>query len=99
MDAFSFRQYGFFSYLRELFDAPAPVMSYLCCQYHIHEVPVGTERTRERIERVRKYSISTKNGGLLQFLRLKSRENCEKFKEACYFVAFNHTNFLCILYF
>lgn len=46
------KQYGFFSYLRELFDAPAPVMSYLCSQYHIHEVPVGTERTRERIERV-----------------------------------------------
>ncbi|XP_066224106.1 structural maintenance of chromosomes protein 5 isoform X2 [Saccopteryx leptura] len=44
------KQYGFFSYLRELFDAPAPVMSYLCSQYHIHEVPVGTERTRERIE-------------------------------------------------
>nr|XP_008541975.1 PREDICTED: structural maintenance of chromosomes protein 5 isoform X2 [Equus przewalskii] len=46
------KPYGFFSYLRELFDAPDPVMSYLCCQYHIHEVPVGTERTRERIERV-----------------------------------------------
>ncbi|XP_073873740.1 structural maintenance of chromosomes protein 5 isoform X8 [Macaca fascicularis] len=46
------KQYGFFSYLRELFDAPDPVMSYLCCQYHIHEVPVGTEKTRERIERM-----------------------------------------------
>ncbi|XP_039075107.1 structural maintenance of chromosomes protein 5 isoform X2 [Hyaena hyaena] len=46
------RQYGFFSYLRELFDAPDPVMSFLCCHYHIHEVPVGTERTREKIERV-----------------------------------------------
>ncbi|XP_057576260.1 structural maintenance of chromosomes protein 5 isoform X2 [Hippopotamus amphibius kiboko] len=46
------KQYGFFSYLRELFDAPDPVMSYLCCQYHVHEVPVGTARTRERIERV-----------------------------------------------
>ncbi|XP_063106135.1 structural maintenance of chromosomes protein 5 isoform X2 [Cavia porcellus] len=46
------KQYGFFSYLRELFDAPEPVMSYLCFQYHIHEVPVGTEKTRERIERV-----------------------------------------------
>ncbi|XP_021108381.1 structural maintenance of chromosomes protein 5 isoform X3 [Heterocephalus glaber] len=44
------KQYGFFSYLRELFDAPEPVMSYLCFQYHIHEVPVGTEKTRERIE-------------------------------------------------
>nr|XP_055166038.1 structural maintenance of chromosomes protein 5 isoform X2 [Nyctereutes procyonoides] len=46
------KPYGFFSYLRELFDAPDPVMSFLCCYYHIHEVPVGTERTRERIERV-----------------------------------------------
>ncbi|XP_040852389.1 structural maintenance of chromosomes protein 5 isoform X2 [Ochotona curzoniae] len=46
------KQYGFISYLRELFDAPDLVMSYLCYQYHIHEVPVGTERTREQIERV-----------------------------------------------
>ncbi|NWU85472.1 SMC5 protein, partial [Onychorhynchus coronatus] len=45
-------QYGFFSYLRELFDAPPPVMSYLCYQYHVHEVPVGTEKTRDMIERV-----------------------------------------------
>ncbi|KAJ7335530.1 hypothetical protein JRQ81_013471 [Phrynocephalus forsythii] len=45
-------RYGFFSYLRELFDAPIPVMSYLCHQYHIHEVPVGTEKTRNMIERV-----------------------------------------------
>uniref|UniRef100_A0A8C0LW35 Structural maintenance of chromosomes protein 5 n=1 Tax=Canis lupus dingo TaxID=286419 RepID=A0A8C0LW35_CANLU len=52
ISTFCFRPYGFFSYLRELFDAPDPVMSFLCCHYHIHEVPVGTERTRERIERV-----------------------------------------------
>ncbi|KAJ7423290.1 Structural maintenance of chromosomes protein 5 [Pitangus sulphuratus] len=45
-------QYGFFSYLRELFDAPRPVMSYLCYQYRVHEVPVGTEKTRDMIERV-----------------------------------------------
>ncbi|POI35606.1 hypothetical protein CIB84_000642 [Bambusicola thoracicus] len=45
-------RYGFFSYLRELFDAPLPVMSYLCSQYHVHEVPVGTEKTRNMIERV-----------------------------------------------
>ncbi|KAM6230465.1 structural maintenance of chromosomes protein 5 [Porphyrio hochstetteri] len=45
-------RYGFFSYLRELFDAPRPVMSYLCSQYHIHDVPVGTEKTRNMIERV-----------------------------------------------
>ncbi|NXK43895.1 SMC5 protein, partial [Chauna torquata] len=45
-------QYGFFSYLRELFDAPLPVMSYLCSQYRVHDVPVGTEKTRNMIERV-----------------------------------------------
>ncbi|XP_010166924.1 structural maintenance of chromosomes protein 5, partial [Antrostomus carolinensis] len=45
-------QYGFFSYLRELFDAPHPVMSYLCSQYRVHDVPVGTEKTRNMIERV-----------------------------------------------
>ncbi|NWV35112.1 SMC5 protein, partial [Grantiella picta] len=46
------RRYGFYSYLRELFDAPHPVMSYLCAQYHVHDVPVGTEKTRDMIERV-----------------------------------------------
>ncbi|NXR75754.1 SMC5 protein, partial [Pycnonotus jocosus] len=45
-------RYGFFSYLRELFDAPPPVMSYLCYQYHVHDVPVGTKKTRDMIERV-----------------------------------------------
>ncbi|NXK13972.1 SMC5 protein, partial [Herpetotheres cachinnans] len=45
-------QYGFFSYLRELFDAPHPVMNYLCSQYRVHDVPVGTEKTRKMIERV-----------------------------------------------
>ncbi|XP_034266153.1 structural maintenance of chromosomes protein 5 isoform X1 [Pantherophis guttatus] len=45
-------RYGFFSYLRELFDAPLPVMNYLCHQYYIYEVPVGTEKTRNMIERV-----------------------------------------------
>ncbi|XP_005240753.1 structural maintenance of chromosomes protein 5 isoform X2 [Falco peregrinus] len=45
-------KYGFFSYLRELFDAPRPVMSYLCSQYHVHDVPVGTEKTRRLTERI-----------------------------------------------
>ncbi|KAM9330698.1 structural maintenance of chromosomes protein 5 [Gastrophryne carolinensis] len=45
-------KYGFFSYLRELFDAPQPVMNYLVSQYRVHEVPVGTEKTRHLIEQV-----------------------------------------------
>ncbi|KAM3937661.1 structural maintenance of chromosomes protein 5 isoform 2-T2 [Leptodactylus fuscus] len=46
------QQYGFFSYLRELFDAPHPVMNYLVAQYMVHNVPVGTEKTRHMIEKV-----------------------------------------------
>ncbi|NXX42679.1 SMC5 protein, partial [Tricholaema leucomelas] len=45
-------RYGFFSYLRELFDAPHPVMSYLCFHYRVHDIPVGTEKTRNMMERV-----------------------------------------------
>ncbi|XP_073526375.1 structural maintenance of chromosomes protein 5 isoform X2 [Phyllobates terribilis] len=46
------QRFGFFSYLRELFDAPYPVMNYLVSQYMVHNVPVGTEKTRHMIERV-----------------------------------------------
>ncbi|KAA0703712.1 Structural maintenance of chromosomes protein 5 [Triplophysa tibetana] len=46
------RRYGFFSYLRELFDAPDEVMSYLCHQYRVNDVPVGTETTKNMIETV-----------------------------------------------
>uniref|UniRef100_A0A8C3UTZ0 Structural maintenance of chromosomes protein 5 n=1 Tax=Catharus ustulatus TaxID=91951 RepID=A0A8C3UTZ0_CATUS len=45
-------RYGFYSYLRELFDAPPPVMNYLCYQYRVHDVPVGTQKTRDMIEKV-----------------------------------------------
>ncbi|XP_017344869.1 structural maintenance of chromosomes protein 5 [Ictalurus punctatus] len=48
----SLKRYGFFSYLRELFDAPDEVMSYLCNQYRVNEVPVGTEKTKNMIETV-----------------------------------------------
>ncbi|XP_062870491.1 structural maintenance of chromosomes protein 5 [Trichomycterus rosablanca] len=48
----SLRRFGFFSYLRELFDAPEEVMSYLCYQYKVNDVPVGTERTKNMIETV-----------------------------------------------
>ncbi|KAK7126137.1 hypothetical protein R3I93_021499 [Phoxinus phoxinus] len=46
------KHYGFFSYLRELFDAPEEVMSYLCHQYKVNDVPVGTEKTKTMIEKV-----------------------------------------------
>ncbi|KAI5099428.1 structural maintenance of chromosomes protein 5 [Silurus meridionalis] len=48
----SLQRYGFFSYLRELFDAPDEVMSYLCHQYRVNDVPVGTKETKKLIEMV-----------------------------------------------
>lgn len=49
--SFSFccRRYGFFTYLRETFEAPDEVMSYLCQQYRVHDVPVGDEKTKAMI--------------------------------------------------
>ncbi|KAL6472816.1 hypothetical protein MHYP_G00190040 [Metynnis hypsauchen] len=52
----SLKRFGFFSYLRELFDAPEEVMSYLCHQYKINDVPVGTDKTKSMIETVIKES-------------------------------------------
>ncbi|XP_038660023.1 structural maintenance of chromosomes protein 5 [Scyliorhinus canicula] len=44
--------YGFVSYLRELIDAPEPVMSYLCDQHRVYDVPIGTSKTKMMIEKV-----------------------------------------------
>uniref|UniRef100_A0A8C4H0D2 Structural maintenance of chromosomes protein 5 n=1 Tax=Dicentrarchus labrax TaxID=13489 RepID=A0A8C4H0D2_DICLA len=48
----SLRRFGFFTYLREMFDAPEEVMSYLCHQYRVHDVPVGNEQTKSMIRTV-----------------------------------------------
>ncbi|CAL8368433.1 unnamed protein product [Lota lota] len=48
----SLRRFGFYSYLREMFDAPGDVISYLCHQYNVHDVPVGTAQTKAMIKKV-----------------------------------------------
>ncbi|TNN63960.1 Structural maintenance of chromosomes protein 5 [Liparis tanakae] len=48
----SLRRFGFFTYLREMFDAPDEVMSYLCHQYKVHDVPVGNEQTKAMMKTV-----------------------------------------------
>ncbi|KAM3872303.1 structural maintenance of chromosomes protein 5-like [Diretmus argenteus] len=48
----SLERFGFYSYLREMFDAPEEVMSYLCSQYKVHDVPVGNNKTKEMIKTV-----------------------------------------------
>lgn len=35
-----------------MFDAPDEVMSYLCHQYRVHDVPVGNEQTKSMIRTV-----------------------------------------------
>lgn len=48
----SLRRFGFYTYLREMFDAPDEVMSYLCQQYKVHDVPVGNDQTKSMIRTV-----------------------------------------------
>uniref|UniRef100_A0A3Q2E3Q6 Structural maintenance of chromosomes protein 5 n=1 Tax=Cyprinodon variegatus TaxID=28743 RepID=A0A3Q2E3Q6_CYPVA len=48
----SLRRFGFYTYLREMFDAPEEVMSYLCFQYKVHDVPVGNDQTKAIIKTV-----------------------------------------------
>ncbi|XP_072222998.1 structural maintenance of chromosomes protein 5 [Leuresthes tenuis] len=48
----SLSRFGFVSYLREMFDAPDEVMSYLCYQYKVHDVPVGNDQTKAMIKTV-----------------------------------------------
>ncbi|XP_078689156.1 structural maintenance of chromosomes protein 5-like [Branchiostoma floridae x Branchiostoma belcheri] len=45
-------RYDFQHYLKDLFEAPEPVMAYLCQMYHLQDVPIGTENTKQNIERV-----------------------------------------------
>uniref|UniRef100_A0A7N6BF06 Structural maintenance of chromosomes protein 5 n=1 Tax=Anabas testudineus TaxID=64144 RepID=A0A7N6BF06_ANATE len=45
-------RFGFYTYLRETFDAPDEVMSYLCHQYKVHDVPVGSDQTKAMIRTV-----------------------------------------------
>uniref|UniRef100_A0A3P8UR75 Structural maintenance of chromosomes protein 5 n=1 Tax=Cynoglossus semilaevis TaxID=244447 RepID=A0A3P8UR75_CYNSE len=48
----SLRRFGFHIYLREMFDTPEEVMSYLCYQYKVHEVPLGSQQTKDMIHTV-----------------------------------------------
>ena len=46
------RQYGFFSYMKDLFQCPDSVMAYLCVLYNVHRIPVGDEGARRHVEEV-----------------------------------------------
>ena len=46
------RQYGFFSYMKDLFQCPDSVMAYLCVLYNVHRIPVGDDSARRHVEEV-----------------------------------------------
>ncbi|RXM95464.1 Structural maintenance of chromosomes protein 5 [Acipenser ruthenus] len=66
------QRYGFYSFLRELIDAPEDVMSYLCHQYRLNEVPVGTEKTKAMIETTIQQKMQTLDS---QMKALSERQN------------------------
>lgn len=39
-----------------MFDAPEEVMSFLCHQYKVHDVPVGNDQTKALIKTVNAFS-------------------------------------------
>lgn len=46
------RHYGFHSYLIDLIKAPAPILNALCRLYHIHNIPVGDDRTFDMTDEI-----------------------------------------------
>lgn len=47
------RNLGFYSFLRELFVGPEPVVRYLCKMYRVHNIPVGDHKTYENFGIIR----------------------------------------------
>nr|QNH68114.1 structural maintenance of chromosomes protein 5 [Brachionus koreanus] len=43
------KKFGFRSYMREVIDAPEPILIYLCLYHNIHQVPLGTEQTQKNL--------------------------------------------------
>lgn len=45
-------KYGFHSYLSSLCEGPEPIMTYLCQNYRLHSVPIGSEVTHQYLDRI-----------------------------------------------
>ncbi len=50
VDIEGFSQYGLYSYVKDMFTAPNKVMAYLCKTSRLHCIPVGNNRTDDKIE-------------------------------------------------
>ncbi|CAK8680378.1 unnamed protein product [Clavelina lepadiformis] len=52
----SLKKWGFTSYLRESFDAPEAVMAFLCKQYRVYDLPIGSAATKSVVDQVTQQS-------------------------------------------
>ncbi|XP_076444163.1 structural maintenance of chromosomes protein 5-like [Babylonia areolata] len=48
----SIKKFGFFGYMKDLFQCPDPVMASLCLLYNVHNIPVGNDSARKHVEDV-----------------------------------------------
>lgn len=46
------RKYGLYTYLNTLFTAPGPIMNYLCKNYQVHNIPIGTNETSKFYDQI-----------------------------------------------
>lgn len=46
------RQFGFKSYLKDMFHCPEGVMRYLCLMYKVYLIPVGDHKTKDNVQGV-----------------------------------------------
>ncbi|XP_052276673.1 structural maintenance of chromosomes protein 5-like [Dreissena polymorpha] len=44
-----YSKFGFQTYLRDMFTCPDAVMRFLCRQYRVHNIPVGTAATKQQV--------------------------------------------------
>lgn len=52
------KKYGFFIWVKDMFDAPDPIMAYLCKQYWLHRIPVGDCKVDDNLERISKMKLT-----------------------------------------
>lgn len=70
-----------------MFDAPDEVMSYLCHQYKVHDVPVGNEKTKTMITTVRSHMVQVvRTGKRTTTLVRLSQETLAMFTLLCFFL-------------
>lgn len=49
----NFSQFGFVNYMNDYIVCAEGVRRYLCAQYHVHNIPVGTRRTKDLVEEIK----------------------------------------------